>query len=119
MVALYQYGRPVAGSFITCHDLLHGGGHDFVDLEQFERKDGRLAAQIRSRVLLGNHDVDGDDFVGRDDLPKLTGNDGLSAKQQATVRLFAKYLSDANRAALGAGGFTVVYNEYDWALNKQ
>ena len=61
----------------------------------------------------------GDDFVGRDDLPKLTGNDGLSAKQQATVRLFAKYLSDANRAALGAGGFTVVYNEYDWALNKQ
>ncbi len=61
----------------------------------------------------------GDDFLGREGLPEIAGLDGLSAKQQATVRLFAKYLSDADRAALGAGGFSVAYNDYDWALNKQ
>ena len=61
----------------------------------------------------------GDDFVGYAGLPEVAGIDGLTAKQQAGIRLLAKYSSEADRAALGAGGFVVVYNEYDWALNKQ
>ncbi len=61
----------------------------------------------------------GDDFVGAKGLPEVAGIDGLSSKQQASIRLFAKYLGDSDRAALGAGGLSVIYNDYDWALNKQ
>jgi hypothetical protein len=79
----------------------------------------RLDASGKKVHLSSLLDWYGDDFLGHAGVPELAGLEGLSAKQQATLRLFAKYLSDADRASMGAGGFTVVYNDYDWALNKQ
>ncbi len=84
-----------------------------------DRTKNRWDAEGKNVYLSKILDWYGDDFVGYKGLPEIAGIDGLSAKQQAGIRLFAKYLSEADRAALGAGGLAVIYNDYDWALNKQ
>ena len=68
-----------------------------------------------SRIL----DWYGRDFVGLPGLPELPALDGLSAKEAAVLRTMARYVSEADRAVLARGGLTIVYNEYDWSLNRR
>ncbi len=59
----------------------------------------------------------GDDFVpGSPAEPAL---EGRPAKEAASVRLLARYLPAADVAFIARNEFTVVFNEYDWALNTQ
>jgi hypothetical protein len=68
-----------------------------------------------SRIL----DWYGGDFAGLEGSPALGGLDGLNAKETAVVRYLARFLSEADRAVLGGGKISVVYNEYDWSLNRR
>ncbi len=61
----------------------------------------------------------GGDFVGIAGARPLDGLDSLSENEAAVLRYMARFVTDADRAVLGGGGLTVVYNEYDWALNSQ
>lgn len=59
----------------------------------------------------------GDDFVpGSPAEPPLAGR---AAKEAASLRLLARYLPAADAAFIANNEFTVVFNEYDWALNAQ
>ncbi len=94
-------------------------------LERFARAFFQDAARNRidraaktvhlSRIL----DWYGSDFEGAADLPAIGGLEQLSPKEAAVIRTMARYLSDADRALLGQGGISVVYNEYDWSLNRR
>lgn len=61
----------------------------------------------------------GDDFVGWSGTPAEPALDGRAAKEAAAVRLMGRYQSEEDRAFLAKNDFTVVWNDYDWALNKQ
>jgi len=61
----------------------------------------------------------GDDFVGWSGTPSEPALDGRAAKEASAVRVLAKYASDADKAFLAKNAFTVVFNDYDWALNSQ
>ena len=61
----------------------------------------------------------GDDFVGWAGTPAAPALEGRPAKEASSVRLLAKYLPEDVRGFLAAGKFTVAFNDYDWALNKQ
>ena len=59
----------------------------------------------------------GDDFVpGTAAEPALTGR---AAKEAASLRLLSRYLPAADQAFIAKNAFSVVFNEYDWALNAQ
>ena len=68
-----------------------------------------------SRIL----DWYGDDFVGWKGTPKEPALTEHSPKEAAAVRLLSRSVGDAERAFLARGVFTVVFNEYDWALNRR
>lgn len=61
----------------------------------------------------------GSDFQGAKGTPELAGVADLGEREAAVIRYLARHVGDAERAMLDAGGFTIVYNEYDWGLNKQ
>ncbi len=67
-----------------------------------------------SRIL----DWYGGDFVGKQ-APELGGVASLSEKEAAAIRYMAKYLDEDTVRFLDTGEYTVVFNEYDWSLNKQ
>ena len=86
----------------------------FVDASK-NRVDASGGKVYLSRIL----EWYGDDFVGWAGTPPTPTLDGRAAKEASSVRLLAKYLSPADREFLARNGFTVVFNEYDWALNRQ
>ncbi|MCO4772802.1 MAG: DUF547 domain-containing protein [Deltaproteobacteria bacterium] len=61
----------------------------------------------------------GDDFVGWGGTPATPALDGRAAKEAAAVRLLGKFVSDEDQAFLAKNSFTVIFNDYDWALNSQ
>jgi hypothetical protein len=61
----------------------------------------------------------GGDFEGLAGNPEVAGTKGLAEPQASVVRYLSKYVGDAERAVLNAGGFTIAWNDYDWSLNKQ
>jgi hypothetical protein len=79
------------------------------------RIDGTSGTVHLSRIL----DWYGADFVGAEGTPELPGLEGRGAKETAVLRYLAKHVGDADRAVLARGGITVVYNEYDWSLNRR
>ena len=68
-----------------------------------------------SRIL----DWYGDDFVGWKGTPAEPALPERPAKEAAAVRLLSRSVGEAERAFLAKGVFTVVFNEYDWALNAR
>jgi hypothetical protein len=60
----------------------------------------------------------GKDFVRKPGAEGLT-LPGLSDVDGAVVRYAARFWSDESRAMLAEGAWSVVHDEYDWALNKQ
>ena len=60
----------------------------------------------------------GGDFVGAE-VPELGELKRLDRKEAAVIRYLATWVSEADRAFLAAGDFTIVLNEYDWSLNRQ
>jgi len=81
----------------------------------------------RNRVDAATHTVHlsrildwyGGDFEGLPGTPEVADTAGLSPKEVAVIRAMAKYATDVDRPVLIAGGLTVVYNEYDWSLNRR
>ena len=61
----------------------------------------------------------GEDFVEWKGTPPGPGLGGRSAKEAASVRLLGSFVGESDKAFLAENGFSVVYNEYDWALNSQ
>jgi len=61
----------------------------------------------------------GDDFVGWKGTPAEPALEGRPAKEAAAIQMLSKYVSDADNAFLAKNTFTVVLNDYDWALNAQ
>jgi hypothetical protein len=59
----------------------------------------------------------GADFVGWAGTPKEPALSGRSDREAAVLRLLGKHVGEAERAFLGKGAFTVVFADYDWALN--
>ncbi len=59
----------------------------------------------------------GDDFVP--DTPSVPALTGRAAKEAASLRLLSRYLPPADQEFIAKNSFTVVFNEYDWALNAQ
>ena len=68
-----------------------------------------------SRIL----DWYGDDFVAWSRTPTKPALDGHAAKEAAIVRLMSSHVSADDQTFIAAGRFTVVFNDYDWALNAQ
>ena len=60
----------------------------------------------------------GGDFIGME-APELGGVASSSDKEAAAIRYMAKYLDEATVDFLDTGTYTVVFNDYDWSLNKQ
>jgi hypothetical protein len=61
----------------------------------------------------------GDDFVTWKGTPSGPPLAGRADKEAATVRMLGKYANDADKEFLAGNAFTVVFNDYDWALNSQ
>ena len=96
-----------------------------VQLERFGRaffqdaRKNRIDRSAKTVHLSRILDWYGRDFVGLKGVPELPGLDGLGAKEAAVLRTMSTYVSDADRSVLAQGGLTVVYNEYDWGLNRR
>jgi len=61
----------------------------------------------------------GGDFQGLSGNPEVAGAASLGEPQASVIRYLSKYVGDAERQVLNAGGFSIAWNDYDWALNKQ
>ena len=61
----------------------------------------------------------GEDFIDWKGTPSGPGLDGRSAKEAASIRLLSSFVGESDKAFLAENGFSVVYTEYDWALNSQ
>ena len=94
-------------------------------MHQANRRSGTSSAKNRvdvaakkvylSRIL----EWYGSDFQGMKGTPELRGVSALGEREAAVIRYLARYSTEAERGMLDEGGFTIVYNEYDWGLNKQ
>jgi hypothetical protein len=58
----------------------------------------------------------GDDFRAR--YAPTAGFAGLNETNRAVANFCARYLSDAGRKFLEAGGYAVKFIDYDWSLNE-
>jgi len=59
----------------------------------------------------------GDDFRAR--YAPTTGFIGLNETRRAIANFCSRYLSDADRKYLEAGGYAVKFLDYDWSLNER
>lgn len=99
----------------TLESQLNGATKAFFTDPSKNRIDAAGGKVYLSKIM----DWYGDDFVGWSGTPAEPALDGRPAKEASAVRLLAKYASDADKAFLAEGAFTVVFNDYDWALNAQ
>jgi hypothetical protein len=77
----------------------------------------QINTQAKTVALSSIFDWYGDDFLAQwEDKANIPGVEG---KQQAALNFIAFYSGSATATWLTAGGYTVTWATYDWAVNKR